>query len=108
MLELLLEMIGNGDKLVVWKLDRLARNMRDLCDIVDALEMKGTAFEVLDQRMDKARLAEGHSLEFLESLPSSKLTYAKKDKWQGLPKSKPQGSTLAGNQALTSKKLEDY
>lgn len=51
-LELILEMICRGDKLVVWKLDRLARNMRDLCNIVDLLEKKGAAFEVLDQRID--------------------------------------------------------
>lgn len=53
-LELLLEMVSSGDKLVVWKLDRLARNMRDLCNIVDLLERKGAALEVLDQRLDTA------------------------------------------------------
>jgi DNA invertase Pin-like site-specific DNA recombinase len=45
-------MICDHDKLVVWKLDRLARNMRDLCNIVDLLEKKGAALEVLDQRID--------------------------------------------------------
>ncbi len=52
MLELCVEMIGIGDKLVVWKLDRLARNLKDLCAIVDLLEKKGAALEVLDQRID--------------------------------------------------------
>lgn len=51
-LELLLEAIEEGDKLVVWKLDRLARDMRDLCNIVDLLEGKGASLEVLDQKID--------------------------------------------------------
>jgi len=51
-LDLLLEMVSKGDKLVVWKLDRLARNMRDLYNIVDLLEKNGAALEVLDQRID--------------------------------------------------------
>ncbi len=51
-LELILEMIGEGDKLVCWKLDRLARDMRDLCNIVGLLESKGAHLEILDQRID--------------------------------------------------------
>lgn len=51
-LTLLLEMIGSGDKLVVWKLDRLARNMGDLMSIVSLLEGKGATLEILDQKID--------------------------------------------------------
>lgn len=51
-LNLLLEMIQPGDKLVVWKLDRLGRNLRDLLSIVDILESKSASLEILDQRID--------------------------------------------------------
>ncbi|MEL4363405.1 recombinase family protein [Shewanella algae] len=51
-LELLLEMIGDGDRLVVVKLDRLARNMLDLLNIVEHLKKKGSFLEVLDQQID--------------------------------------------------------
>lgn len=51
-LELILDMIGQGDRLVVWKLDRLARNTLDLLQIVQTLEGKGAALEILDQRID--------------------------------------------------------
>lgn len=44
--------IRKGDKLVVWKLDRLARNMRDLSNIVAELDEKGAALEILDQSID--------------------------------------------------------
>jgi len=52
MLELLLEMIAEGDRLVVWKLDRLARNMIDLLNIVESLEARGAALEIMDQAID--------------------------------------------------------
>lgn len=48
------EMMGNEEKLVVWKLDRLARNMNDLMQIVSELEIKGATLEILDQRIDTA------------------------------------------------------
>ena len=51
-LELLLDMVSEGDKLVVWKLDRLARNMIDLLNIVDTLEERGASLEIMDQAID--------------------------------------------------------
>lgn len=41
--------IGEGDVLVITKLDRLARSMGDLWQIVNTLESKGASFKVLDQ-----------------------------------------------------------
>ncbi len=42
-LELLMTIIGKGDTLIVWKLDRLARNMRDLMNLVHELEQGGAS-----------------------------------------------------------------
>lgn len=53
----LLDELEPGDRLVVWKLDRLARNMRDLLEIVDAIECKGASLEILDQRIDTSTAA---------------------------------------------------
>lgn len=52
MLELLLEVIGQDDKLVVWKLDRLGRSLLDILHVVEMLASKGASLEVLDQRID--------------------------------------------------------
>jgi DNA invertase Pin-like site-specific DNA recombinase len=38
--------VHEGDTLVVWKLDRLARSARQLIDTVDALRERGAAFRV--------------------------------------------------------------
>lgn len=56
-LALLLDMINEGDKLVVWKLDRLARNMDDLCCIVHELQKKKATLEILDQSIDTSTAA---------------------------------------------------
>src|SRR5690625_2807190 len=56
-LNTLLNKLQPGDKLVVWKLDRLARNMSDLLTIVDYIEAKGASLEILDQRIDTSSAA---------------------------------------------------
>jgi DNA invertase Pin-like site-specific DNA recombinase len=43
-----LDWVREGDTLVITKLDRLARSVRGLADIVDALERKGVALRILN------------------------------------------------------------
>jgi DNA invertase Pin-like site-specific DNA recombinase len=71
-------MISNGNKLVDWKLDRLARNMNDLMLIVSQLETKGATLEILDQRIDTAS---GKAyLQMLGVFAELKPIFVKKDK----------------------------
>lgn len=53
-LEGLLEWVREGDAVVVCKLDRLARSMRDLLDIVARIEAKGASLRILNMNMDSA------------------------------------------------------
>lgn len=43
-----LKALRPGDQLVVWKLDRLGRNLRHLVNLIHDLEERGIAFKVLD------------------------------------------------------------
>lgn len=45
----LLENVRAGDELVVWKLDRLGRNTRNLLELVDGLEARGVHFRSLTE-----------------------------------------------------------
>ena len=47
-----LEVIQIGDTLVVYKLDRLARSLKDLLNILDRLEAKGARFKSLTEAVD--------------------------------------------------------
>jgi phosphatidylserine/phosphatidylglycerophosphate/cardiolipin synthase-like enzyme len=46
--------VHEGDTLVVWKLDRLARSARQLIDTLDALRERGAAFRSLTDALDTA------------------------------------------------------
>ena len=47
-----LEYMRAGDTLVVWKLDRLARSIRQLIDTIEALETRGIGFQSLTEAID--------------------------------------------------------
>ncbi|WP_142849524.1 recombinase family protein [Telmatospirillum sp. J64-1] len=47
-----LDYMRSGDTLVVWKLDRLARSMRQLIDTVELLQSKGMGFRSLTEAID--------------------------------------------------------
>ena len=55
-LEEALEYAREGDTIVVWRLDRLGRNMQDLIQIVNTLNERGVAFHSLQENltMDKS------------------------------------------------------
>lgn len=53
-LELALMDLRPGDTLIVWKLDRLARNMRELYSILDRINAAGAGFKSLKENIDLA------------------------------------------------------
>lgn len=46
--------IGSGDSIVVWRLDRLGRNFRDLVDLADELRERGANLISLSEGIDTA------------------------------------------------------
>jgi len=51
-LALALEVLREGDTLVVWRLDRLGRSLKDLIALVEPLETKGTGLKSLKENLD--------------------------------------------------------
>ena len=47
----------DGDVLVVWKLDRLGRSLRDLIDIMNRLTARGVGFNSLTEGIDTSTSA---------------------------------------------------
>lgn len=87
-LELILEMIGAGDRLVVWKLDRLARDMRDLLSIVDHLKARGASLEVLDQHIDTSTASGTAFLQMLGVFAEFETNLRKERQLAGIAKAK--------------------
>src|SRR5262249_61099590 len=53
-LEKCLQTLNAGDVLVVWKLDRLGRSLRDLIGLLDDLKTRGVVFRSLTESIDTA------------------------------------------------------
>jgi len=49
-----LKTLNTGDVLIVWKLDRLGRSLRDLIALLDDLKTRGVAFRSLTEAIDTA------------------------------------------------------
>ncbi|WP_031775106.1 recombinase family protein, partial [Staphylococcus aureus] len=51
-----IEFARSGDTIVVWRLDRLGRNMEDLITLVNELNERGVSFHSLEENitMDKS------------------------------------------------------
>lgn len=47
-----LKKVGDGDTLIVWKLDRLRRSLRDLITMLDDLKKQGVKFQSLTEHID--------------------------------------------------------
>lgn len=53
-LTMALEVVRAGDTLVVWRLDRLGRSLRDLIDLVERLDARGIGLKSLCENIDTA------------------------------------------------------
>ena len=51
-LEQAMEMLREGDTLVVWRLDRLGRSLKHLIELMGELEVRGVAFKSLQEAID--------------------------------------------------------
>ncbi len=107
MLALLLDAIEPGDKLVVWKLDRLARNTGDLCRIVDVLKDKGASLEILDQKIDTATATGRAFLQMLGVFAEFETNLRKERQLAGIAAAKAKGKHLGRKAILSDKQNQE-
>jgi DNA invertase Pin-like site-specific DNA recombinase len=101
MLSLILDMISEGDKLVVWKLDRLARNLHDLTSIVELLHSKSASLEILDQKIDTSTATGRAFLQMLGVFAEFETNLRKERQLAGIAAAKARGKHL-GRRAILS------
>jgi len=90
-LELIIDMATEGDKIVIWKLDRLARNTLDLMNIVQTLENKGVSLEILDQAIDTSTASGKAFLQMLGVFAEFETNLRKERQQAGIAKAKEKG-----------------
>ena len=90
-LEAALDYVRGGDVLVVTKLDRLARSIRDLCAIVDRLEAKGVSLRILGMGLDTATANGRLMLNVLGSVAQFEREVMLERQREGIAKAKSEG-----------------
>lgn len=90
-LEAALDYAREGDALVVTKLDRLARSIRDLCGIVDRLTAKGVSLRILGMGLDTATANGRLMLNVLSSVAQFEREVMLERQRDGIAKAKGEG-----------------
>lgn len=90
-LEAMIDYIREGDVVVVTKLDRLARSMRDLLAIVDRINAKGAALRILSMNLDTATATGKLMLNVLGSVAEFERTMMLERQRVGIAKAKADG-----------------
>jgi DNA invertase Pin-like site-specific DNA recombinase len=90
-LEAAIDYIRDGDSLVVTKLDRLARSMRDLLAIVDRIEAKGAGLRILAMNLDTTTATGKLMLNVLGSVAEFERSMMLERQREGIAKAKAEG-----------------
>ena len=90
-LELLIRMLRDGDKLVIWKLDRLARNTLDLLMLKDEIAAKGAGLVVLDMDIDTSTASGECFLQMLAVFAEFETALRRERQMAGIAKAKSEG-----------------
>ena len=90
-LDTLLDFVREGDELVVTRIDRLARSMGDLQDIVRSLKAKGAALRATEQPIDTATAAGKAFLDMLGVFAEFETNLRRERQLEGIAKAKAAG-----------------
>jgi len=90
-LETLLDFLRKGDTLVVTRIDRLARSVKDLQDIVWALREKGVALKATEQPVDTSTPAGKAFLDMLGVFAEFETSLRRERQLEGIAKAKAAG-----------------
>lgn len=90
-LETLLQFLRSGDVLMVTKVDRLARSVGDLQEIVKAIKAKGAALKATDQPIDTGTAAGKCFLDMLGVFAEFETNLRRERQMEGIAKAKARG-----------------
>jgi DNA invertase Pin-like site-specific DNA recombinase len=90
-LETLLDFLRKGDTLVVTRIDRLARSVKDLQDIVLALREKGVALKATEQPVDTSTPAGKAFLDMLGVFAEFETSLRRERQLDGIARAKAAG-----------------
>ena len=90
-LETLMEFMRDGDELIVTRIDRLARSIRDLQNLVHELKQKGVTLSATEQPIDTKTIAGKAFLDMLGVFSEFETNLRKERQMEGVRKAKERG-----------------
>jgi len=90
-LQRLMAFLRRGDTLMVTRIDRLARSLKDLQDIVHELKAKGVALKATEQNVDTSTPAGKCFLDMLGTFAEFEMAVRKERQMEGIAKAKAAG-----------------
>lgn len=105
-LEILLQFLKKGDTLVVTRIDRLARSLRDLQNIVHDLKAKGVHLKATEQPVDTSTAAGKAFLDMLGVFAEFETNLRKERQLEGIKKAKKAG-VYKGREATAQAKTAE-
>ena len=104
-LKLALDILRENDTLVVWKLDRLGRSVKDLVTIVCDLEQRGVHFISLTDQIDTSTTAGRFFFHVMASLAQMERDLTIERTRAGLEAARLQGRTGGRKRKMTDSKI---
>jgi DNA invertase Pin-like site-specific DNA recombinase len=101
-----LDYVRDGDKLVITKLDRLARSTLHLTQIAEKLRQKGVELEVLDQQIDTSSPTGKLLFNMLASIAEFETEIRKERQLEGIAKAKSKGTKFGAKAKLSDEQIE--
>ena len=95
-LQILLDFLREGDTLVVTRIDRLARSMKDLQDIVHELKGRGVALKATEQPIDTGTAAGKAFLDMLGVFAEFETNLRRERQTEGIEAAKARGVYKGG------------
>ena len=104
-LETVLAFLGAGDVLIVTRIDRLARSIGDLQDIVRMVRGKGASLKATEQPIDTTTAAGKAFLDMLGVFAEFETNLRKERQMEGIAKAKAQGVYKGRKRSIDAAKV---
>jgi DNA invertase Pin-like site-specific DNA recombinase len=105
-LDLLLKIADKGDTIVITRVDRLARSMHDLQNIVHELKTKGVALKATEQPIDTSTAAGKAFFDMLGVFAEFETNLRRERQAEGIAKAKLKGVYTGGKRRIDREEVQ--
>ena len=106
-LEALLRVLEHGDTLVIWKIDRAFRNLRQAIELVETFEMRGIAFRSITDQIDTTTAHGRLVYQITSAMAEFERNLISERTRAGMKAAKLRGKHIGRPYALTDKQISD-